>query len=122
MSSDSESFEQLVSGDDGALMRRWVAVGLVTPPWIVTGSTLLLAPQYLDAFLKHPIGLGLMSFALVTNIFSWWLMARSKSLYVWTAVFFLLVIPQTLVPMLGPAVMPIIRALGPIFNGFMPAE
>lgn len=86
-------------------------------PWIAIGIAYLISPSYMAPFMSDPLGIACLLLMLVWTIagiaFSvipgipgllkglWW---------IWLPVFLL-------VPMLGPAVITILHALGPLTGG-----
>ncbi len=80
-------------------------------------GTLIASPGYLLPFLKNPLGLGMLVTACLWEALGIWFATRPASPKVaalkWFLVQTLCVAPVFLAPMLGPAIITIVQALGP---------
>ena len=98
-------------------MKRYSSFISAFVPWIAIGIAYLISPSYMAPFMSDPLGIACLLLMLVWTIagiaFSvipgipgllkglWW---------IWLPVFLL-------VPMLGPAVVTILKAVGPLTDG-----
>lgn len=113
------------SPEDSARGRLIAATGAVSVPWVVFALTFVVAPAYVMPMFNHPITLLVMSvtlaLALVVSAVCWRVLRSSSSATTWACIGVFVIAPQTfgalIVGVLGPAVITIIQALGPIFEG-----
>ncbi|MBX9720795.1 MAG: hypothetical protein K2X81_05340 [Candidatus Obscuribacterales bacterium] len=83
-------------------------------PWIILGVTCICSPSYIIPFLNHPTGRLVMLLVFAWETLGCLLLARYRHAIVWVAVMMFCILPAILVPMLGPAVIVILQALGPV--------
>lgn len=78
--------------------------------------TYIMAPGYIIPFLNHPIGkivfLGLLAWHILGSL----LFARTNNFLLRLAIFIIFSMPLIIVPMIGPAHMGIMQALGPVIQ------
>lgn len=101
---------------DDKLIRRLIAGALVFVPWSIWAITAIASPQYMGSFVGTPAGMAIAFFCVLLSAVAWWGMQSTRNVVVWIAIFLLLVIPQSLVPMLAPAAITIFQALGPVMG------
>lgn len=107
---------------DNLTARRIGAVGAVSVPWIFFVLQLVLVPGYLMPMFHHPIAgpvmIGVLLVGLAISAVTWFFLQRSQKPVVWILLILFIVGPQTLssiaVSALGPAIVTIIQALGPV--------
>lgn len=102
---------------DELTMRRIVAASVVALPWIFVVLTVVASPGYLIPFLQLPVGMGIMLITAFISALSWWVLQRTANKAVWAVIIFFLILPQFATPMMGPACVVIIQALGPTLSG-----
>lgn len=109
---------------DNLMARRFSAAGATAIPWLFLGLELLLAPGYLLPMFRHPVAgpiiIGTLIVGLLVSALSWFLMQRSQNPTVWVLAIIFIIMPQTIASLglatLGPAVVTIVQALGPVFG------
>lgn len=92
--------------------RRVVALAVVWTPWGFFLLTWLFAPGYVGPFLKLRAGMGIVAIAGLGSLFAWWIMQRTSHVAAWVCAILFFVMPVFLIPMLGPATIAILQALG----------
>lgn len=93
-----------------------MALGLVLLPWVAMGISYLVTPGYLGPFIKHPLGFGCLLIGLIMSGIAYAILQATRVWVVWTVTILFLILPQFVVPMLGPALMTIMQALGPVYS------
>lgn len=83
-------------------------------PWVILLLTTTVTPGYIGPLLYH-------AYPLVAGVYIWnliglYLMLRARNLGIWILQFLIFILPSIMVPMVGPAVITIMQALGPVFR------
>lgn len=100
------------------VVRPLTAVSLVLIPWFCFSLMWLITPDgYYSKIFSEPEGIAVIATSMATSIAAFFLMHRSKSIFVWCTTFFFLVLPQIFIAILGSSVVPIVKAIGPILEG-----
>lgn len=97
------------------LTRAVAALGLLLPPWALMAIMSLFTPKdYFGPLFTTLEGQIMLGICGVLSVVAFLLTFRSKSIPIWIVSFVLLVLPQMIVPFLGPSIITIIKAIGPI--------
>lgn len=97
-------------------IQRFMALTLALLPWVVLGLTALVSPGYIGPFLQHPVGFACMLIGLIMSGIAYAVLQATKVWVVWVVAILFLILPQLVVPMVAPACLTIMQALGPVFG------
>jgi hypothetical protein len=101
--------------DQHKLIRTLGPFALVLPPWLLMGLMSFFTPSgYFTSLFTTPEGQLMLGVCGILSAISLVLTIKSKAVVVWILSFVFLVIPQMLVPFLGPSIITIIKAIGPV--------
>lgn len=108
------SDSKIPQNKDG-LIRAIGALALVMPPWLTIALMSMFTPKdYFTPLFTAMEGQIMLGICGILSVAAFLLSFRSKSVLVWILSFVILVCPQMLVPFLGPSIITIIKAIGPV--------